>query len=175
MSTFTATISHPVPRKVADGGGIDGLYYFVRRTLAPLGLVIPKFYAPTYPETRDGSVSLVHIKFDFVVEESTHHQHRSDFRLANDELALRLSYSEKMLARMNQFADAEAAYYAMDKETRGAFKEAVSVRALEVVHTPGASSTEEGEVRKKEGFWKLKLVRPRVAPVKPIVSAPAFR
>lgn len=168
MSSFTATISHPLPRKVADG--IDGLYHFVRRTLAPLGLVITKFYAPTYPETRDGSVSLVHLKFDFVFEDSSHQQHRADFRLANDELAFRkrLSYAEQMLARMNQFADAEAAYYAMDKETRGSFKEAVSVRALEVVHTQGASAGASAEVCKKEGFWKLKLVR--VA-----VRAPAFR
>ena len=185
MSTFTATISHPLPRKHADG--IDGLYHFVRRTLAPLGIVITKFYAPTYPETRDGGVNLVHLKFDFMLEDASQVQHCADFRLANDSLSFRkrITYAEQMMARMNEFADAEAAYYAKDKETRGAFKEAVSVRALEVVHTPGASSgassgasataAEEGEVRRKEGYWKMKLIRPRAAAVVVRNTTPLFR
>lgn len=175
---YTATISHPAPRNALDGPqrGLDGLYHFVRRTLAPLGIVITNFHPPTYPETRDGSVSLVNIKFDFVVEKSTHDRHRTDFRLANDSLSFRqrLSYAEQMIVRMNDFAVAEAEYYGKDKETRGPFKQAVSVRALEVVHTPGISTGEEGEVTRREGFWKMKLVRPRV--VRQVSApAPAFR
>ena len=77
---------------------------------------------------------------------------------------------------MNEFADAEAAYHAQNKETRGAFKTEVTIRPLEVVHTPEGAGKEAGEVV-PERFWKVKLVRPRAITVARRVGSPpvAFR
>jgi hypothetical protein len=155
MSTFTATLAAPEPRN-----GLDGLNHFIQRTFANLGLVIVHFHTPTYQQLD--AFRLVHIKFDFTLEvnDGSCAEHQKNFRLSDDTLAFRTraSYSTTVMARLNEFADAEAAFHAKDKETRGDFKTAVTVKPLEVVHT-------QASARSTEKFWKVKLVRPRAVAV----------
>jgi hypothetical protein len=161
MSTFTATISHPMPRSGA--AGLDGFYHFLRTKMAQLGIVITLIHDnPSIQSVGTAGLQLVHVKFDFVLETLDHVDHQRQFRLKNDALEFRTrsTYGARCLARMNEFADAEAAYHALDKETRGPFKTEVSIRPLEVVHTPEGAGKESGEVV-PERFWKVKLVRPR--------------
>ena len=161
MSTFTATVSHPMPR--SGSAGLDGLYHFLRTKMAALGIVITNIHDnPSIQTIGTAGLQLVHIKFDFVLETLDHVDHQRQFRLKNDALEFRTrsTYGARCLARMNEFADAEAAYHAQDKETRGAFKTEVTIRPLEVVHTPEGAGKEAGEVV-PERFWKVKLVRPR--------------
>ena len=169
-SNFIATLAAPEPRD----GSVEGLNYFVRRTLASLGLVVTNFHTPTYQECDGphGSFRLVHIKFDFELETGQFDTHRREFRLSDDELAVRTreSHASTIMGRLNEYADAEAAYFAIDKESRGNFKTAVTVKPLEIVHTPASD-------RGPEKFWKVKIVRP----VRPRTgaqradSAPMFR
>ena len=156
-----ATLAAPEPRN-----GLDGFYHFIRRTFAKVGIVIVDFHTPTYQELD--AFRLVHVKFEFTLEmnDGSHADHQRDFRLSDDTLAFRTrsSYATTVLARLNEYADAEASYFAMDKETRGEFKTVVKAKPLEMVHTP---ETE----RSKEKFWKVKLVRTRP----PTVITPMFR
>ena len=177
MDTFTATISHPMPR--SGSAGLDGLYHFVRTKMAQLGLVITRFHDnPSIQTIGTAGLQLVHIKFDFLIETLDHVDHQRQFRLSNDTLEFRTrsTYGARCLSRMNEFADAEAAYHAQNKETRGAFKTEVTIRPLEVVHTPEGAGKEAGEVV-PERFWKVKLVRPRAITVARRVGSPpvAFR
>jgi len=162
---FTATISHPMPR--SGSAGIDGLYHFVRTKFAQLGIVIIKFYDnPSIQSVGTAGLQLVHIKFDFIIETPAeiYDDHRRQFRLPNDTLDFRTrcTYGTRCVERLNEFADAEAGYHALDKETRGAFNTVVTIRPLEVVHTPESAGKEAGEVV-PERFWKVKLVRARVS------------
>ena len=173
MSTFTATVSHPMPR--SGSAGLDGLYHFLRTKMAALGIVITHIHDnPSIQTIGTAGLQLVHIKFDFVLETLDHVDHQRQFRLKNDALEFRTrsTYGARCLARMNEFADAEAAYHAQDKETRGAFKTEVTIRPLEVVHTPEGAGKEAGEVV-PERFWKVKLVRPRAITVKKERSLPS--
>ena len=150
-----------MPRSGA--AGLDGLYHFLRTKMAQLGLVITHIHEnPSIQSVGTAGLQLVHVKFDFVLETLDHADHQRQFRLKNDALEFRTrsTYGARCLARMNEFADAEAAYHALDKETRGAFKTEVSIRPLEVVHTPEGVGKEAGEVV-PERFWKVKLVRTR--------------
>lgn len=154
---FTATISQPEPRN----GSIDGLMHFIRSTFAKLGLVVNEFHTPNYQQLD--AFRLVHLKFDFLLERPDHEEHRKEFRLTPWDH--RNDTSTAIMERLQQFADAEAAYFALDKETRGP----MTVKPLEIVHTPASE-------RGTEKFWKVKLVRPR-APrdASRQVSVPAFR
>lgn len=172
MSTFTATISHPMPR--SGSAGLDGLYHFLRTKMAQLGIVITKIHDnPAIQTVGTAGLQLVHIKFDFVLETIDHTDHQRQFRLKNDALEFRTrsTYGARCLARMNEFADAEAAYHALDKETRGPFNTVVTIRPLEVVHTPEGAGKEQGEMV-PERFWKVKLVRPRAISTGPSKRAP---
>jgi hypothetical protein len=86
--------------------------------------------------------------------------HRRDFRLSSDtlEVRTRATYAARLLERLQEFAAAETAYFALDKETRGP----ITVKPLEVVHTPASE-------RGTEKFWKVKLVS------KVRTLAPSFR
>ena len=88
--------------------------------------------------------------------------HRREFRLSSDTLEFRTrrSYAQRLLERLHEFAAAETAYLALDKETRGP----ITVKPLEIVHTPAST-------RGTEKFWKVKLVTR--LPVTKV--APAFR
>jgi hypothetical protein len=142
--------------------------------MAALGIVITHIHEnPSIQTIGTAGLQLVHVKFDFVLETLDHVDHQRQFRLKNDALEFRTrsTYGARCLARMNEFADAEAAYHALDKETRGPFKTEVTIRPLEVVHTPEGVGKEAGEVV-PERFWKVKLVRPRVAGVRKERSLP---
>jgi hypothetical protein len=164
MDSFIATVSHPMPR--SGSAGLDGLYHFIRTKFAQLGMVITKFYDnPSIQTVGTAGLQLVHIKFEFVLETPAgiYDEHRRQFRLPNDTLDLRTrsTFGTRCLERLNEFADAEAAYHALDKETRGPFNTVVTIRPLEVVHTPESAGKEAGEIT-PERFWKVKLVRPRI-------------
>jgi hypothetical protein len=164
-SSNTATLAVPEPRD----GSVEGLNYFIRRTFAALGLVVEHFHTPSYQELE--KFRLVHIKFDFTLEvnDGAHEAHRREFRLTDDELEFRTraSYATTIMGRLHEFADAEAAYLALDKDTRGSFKTADSAKPLEIVHTQASE-------RGPEKFWKVKLVRPRAQRARPTLS-PMFR
>ena len=83
MTMFNATITQPEPRN----GSIDGLMYFVRSTFAKLGVVVNEFHSPSYQQLD--AFRLVHIKFNFLLEDPSHSEHRREFRLSDDTLDLR--------------------------------------------------------------------------------------
>jgi len=148
---YTATFAAPEPRN-----GLDGLMHFARITFAKLGVVINEFHTPNYQQLE--GFRLVHLKFNFSLETQDHTDHRKEFRLSSDTLELRTTYATRILERLQEFAAAETAYMAQDKDTRGP----LSVKPLEIVHTPASS-------RGTEKYWKVKLVRA------PAVVAPTFR
>jgi hypothetical protein len=157
MSTmFTATLSQPEPRNV------DGLQHFISRTFAALGLAIDHFQTPTFTALGNEGKRLIHLKFSFVLEsqDAPFDNHRRTFRLRNDELSFRTraSYAARLMERLNEFANAEAAYYARDKETRGPPKTGIGVDQVRVF----PNEPEEGEV--DPFYWQVKLLRPRAPP-----------
>lgn len=167
-STFTATLSQPEPRN------IEGLQHFIARTFAALGIVIDVFHSPSFTPLGTDGKRLIHLKFNFSLESSSSDldNHRRTFRLSRDDLHLRtrFSHSERIMARLNEFADAEAAYYARDKETRGPPKTGIGVDQLRIF----PNEPEEGETN--PFFWQVKLLRPRAPrPVVSEVRIPSFR
>ena len=129
MSTnaiYNATLATPEPRN-----GLDGLMHFIRITFAKLGLIINEFHTPNYQQLE--SFRLVHLKFDFILETEDRDEHRREFRLSSDTLEFRTrsSYATRILERLHEYAAAETAYLALDKETRGP----MTAKPLEVVHT----------------------------------------
>ena len=150
---YIVTLAAPEPRN-----GLEGFMHFVRITFAKLGLIVNEFHTPNYQQLN--SFRLVHLKFDILLETNDHTDHRRAYRLSSDELEVRtrLSYAARILERLQEFAAAETAYLAQDKETRGP----LTSKPLEVVHTPASA-------RGTEKFWKVKLV-----PVAKVI-APAFR
>ena len=156
--SFIATLAAPEPRN-----GLDGFYHFIRLTFAKVGIVIREFHTPSYQQLD--AFRLDHVKFEFTLElnDGSHADHQRDFRVSDDTLAFRTrsSYATSILARLNEYADAEAAYFAMDKETRGEFKTVVTAKPLEMVHT-------QASARSTEKYWKVKMVRPKVSVVVPM-------
>ena len=151
---YVATLAAPEPRN-----GLDGLQHFIRITFAKLGVIINDFHAPNYQQLEN--FRLVHLKFEFILETNDMEQHQREFRLSSDTLEFRTrhSYAQRILERLREFSAAETAYLALDKDTR----EPMTVKPLEVVHTPASE-------RGTEKFWKVKLVRAVSRPV-----APSFR
>ena len=167
-TTFTATLSQPEPRN------IEGLQHFISRTFAALGIVIDEFHTPSFTPLGTEGKRLIHLKFNFLLEsnDTTFETHRRTFRLSRDDLLLRtrLSHAERIMFRLNEFADAEAAYYARDKETRGPPKTGIGVDQLRIF----PNEPEEGET--DPFFWQVKLLRPRAPrPVVSEVRIPSFR
>jgi hypothetical protein len=152
-ATYVATLSAPEPRN-----SLEGFMHFIRITFAKLGVIVKDFHTPNYQQLE--SFRLVHLKFNFILE-TNDAEHRREFRLSSDSLDVRTrhSYAQRILERLQEFAVAETAYFAQDKETRGPN----TAKPLEVVHTPASE-------RGPEKFWKVKLVQPRTLSV-----APAFR
>ena len=148
-STYNATLAAPEPRN------LEGLQHFIRITFAKLGVVINDFHTPNYQQLEN--FRLVHLKFDFILETDDMDQHRHLFRLSSDTLDCRTrhSYAQRIVERLQEFAAAETAYLALDKETRGP----LTSKPLEVVHT---------QARGGEKFWKVKLVRAPRSPVSPL-------
>jgi hypothetical protein len=153
MSTiYIATLSQPEPRNV------EGLQHFISRTFAALGIAIQEFHSPTFTTITQGK-RLIHLKFKFLLEsyDTTFDTHRRTFRLHRDELNMRtrLASAESIMGRLNEFSNAETAYYARDKETRGPPKTGIGVNQLRVF----PNEPEEGET--DPFFWQVKLIRPR--------------
>jgi hypothetical protein len=153
-ATYVATLAAPEPRN-----GLEGIMHFIRVTFAKLGVIVQDFHTPNYQQLE--SFRLVHLKFNFILETNDMDQHRRDFRLSSDTLDFRTrsSYAQRILERLHEFAAAETAYFAQDKETRGPN----TAKPLEIVYSPASE-------RGTEKFWKVKLVSAKVRTV-----APAFR
>ena len=158
-SRWTVTISHPEP----SDGNVSGLEFYVRRKFASIGLVVLEFREPTYGtlNTEGREFRLIHMRFvvrcEFKDEDPRYFQ---EFRLEPQDHDERLAVARDVIHRLHDFADAEEAYYAKDKETRGPLKNVRDKNGkgmIELVHT-------ENTDPRKERFWKIKLIRMRQAP-----------
>jgi hypothetical protein len=154
-SRWTLTISHPEP----SGGDSTGLQFFVRRKFAEYGFCILEFMPPTYGtlNTDGREFRLIHLRFVVALEGDDDRDHCREFRLSPARFQERNTQAVYLLDRVHDFADAEEAFYAQDKETRGSFKTVRDKNGkgmVELVHT-------ENEDPRKERFWKVKLVRER--------------
>lgn len=166
---FTATLSQPEPRN------IDGLQHFIAKTFAALGIVLHDFHTPSFTPLGTEGKRLIHLKFTFLLEshDPQFDNHRRSFRLPHDELNMRtrLAHAQRILERLNEFADAEASYYARDKETRGPPKTGIGVDQLRIF----PNEPEDGETN--PFFWQVKLLRPVLRSVDKLVvrSIPTFK
>ncbi len=158
-SRWTVTISHPEP----SDGNVCGLEFYIRRKFASIGLVVLDFREPTYGtlNTEGREFRLIHMRFMVRCESNDEDpRYFHEFRLEPREHEDRVAVARNVVQRIHDFADAEEAYYAQDKETRGPLKNLRDKNGkgmVELVHT-------ENEDRRKERFWKIKLIRMRQAP-----------
>jgi hypothetical protein len=128
MAIYTAFLTDFEPRN-----GVRVLQEFIQTTFAKRGIIITHFHDTIYQKI-DG-YRIATIKFNFFIE----------FYNSRNQT----SYAERILYRLNKFADDEAIYNAEYKQTRKNFKP--SIEPFEIVHTPETRET-----------WIVKLVRPTV-------------
>jgi hypothetical protein len=124
MSTYTAILTAIEP----DHGY---LHEFIQTTFAKRGIIITRFLNTMYQKMDNYRIA--EVKFIFYIE---------SYNNMN-----RISYAERILYRLNKFADEESIYKALDKQQRILFKP--SIEPFEIVHTP--------ETRES---WIVKLIRP---------------
>jgi hypothetical protein len=119
---YTASIVEIEPRT-----GIEGLQELIQTTFAKRGITITQFhdtiYIPKY--------NIAHIKFNFYIDSYTS---------LNQHL-----YMERMMYRLQKYADEEAAYNRQDKHTRGEFNP--TIEPFEMVYSTSPRKC-----------WEVKLV-----------------
>jgi len=110
MPTYTANIT-----EIEPSNGISYLQEFIQTTFAKRGIIITHFHDTIYQKI--GGHRLATVKFNFYIEYNTTNQK---------------SYAERIMYRLNKFADEESGYNAQDKNTRGMFNP--SIKPFELVH-----------------------------------------
>jgi hypothetical protein len=110
MASFTATI---IANETCNG--VSYIHEYIQTTFAKRGIIITHFHNTIYQHMKYYRIAT--IKFDFYLKYNTTNQE---------------SYAERIMYRLHKYADEEAAYLALDKNTRGGFKP--SIEPFEIVH-----------------------------------------
>jgi hypothetical protein len=110
MPSFTATID-----AIETRNGMNYIHEFIQTTFAKRGIIITHFHNTIYQQMKHYRVAT--ITFDFHLEYNTTNQE---------------SYAERIMYRLHKYADEEAAYLALDKQTRGVFNP--SIEPFEMVY-----------------------------------------
>ncbi len=99
--------------------GVGYIQEFIQTTFAKRGIIITYFHTTIYQKMN--GYRLASIKFNFYIDSYNSNyinQHR---------------FADRMLYRLNKYAEEEAAYNAQDKQTRGDFRP--SIEPFEMVHS----------------------------------------